>query len=431
MKKLTVLMALTAVMLTGCAHSGFVSEPAPTSEPWNLFNIMETENGYYNNNDYYELWDESVPDTSSENPAIATSVRTEKGYDYNINSYHLWYMDKESGKCVMVCDKPECPHDGRDSCTATFRNLLSGPMRLYDNAVYFIAPETKKDKVTVSLYRTAPDGTSIDICTELMNAPNSTIGLDYWLDCSDLVIHKGYAYSNFILLTESGGYNGFHGGGFYRTDLRTGKTTAIETYNDYWDSKIVDYIACGDYIIFAKTDNHSNIRYFSLNIETEEQRELPLDKNEKAEMLTADENKVYFRIRAGKRNSEIISLTPDNPDVQNDEKITVPRDGQLFAYKGKLYAYYIMDTLKSVAVYENGKELLNTTDLPMNRKSDTHVIMLSFTHDKIYAIVETMANEQLWSCPVDEFVSGNINWTCVIDSKTISPPCEDYVKSFK
>ena len=104
--KTIAMMIACTMLLSGCSSQEKSSVNYPDSDVMsNPQNIMETENGFYIGN---------------------TSL------------LFLQYHDKQSGNDIMLCDKPECPHDGRETCTATYNGISPSNIVFYDNNLYYM-----------------------------------------------------------------------------------------------------------------------------------------------------------------------------------------------------------------------------------------------------------------------------------------------------
>lgn len=116
-----------AVLLCGC---GKKDSELPSDTPYNHgeYAIMETEKGYYTNTNGY-------------------------------NGHMLRYYERDTENQIFLCAKPECLHDGNESCAATYKNLKCINTLLYDGAIYTLAVEDG-DVISYSLYKAALDGTS-------------------------------------------------------------------------------------------------------------------------------------------------------------------------------------------------------------------------------------------------------------------------------
>ena len=173
MKKLIAFSAAMIFVLNGCG----VQKSEPTVWPdsdkvWNSFNIMQSENGYYFS---------------------------------GMSSLFLQYHDKETGSEIMLCDKPECPHDGRETCAATYKNMQVSNTVMYNGALYFAGVEASDENFTVSLFKAAPDGSAIDKVCTLVSVKNTIGSVHAGLNYSNLTIHRGYVFINAELYDVSEG----------------------------------------------------------------------------------------------------------------------------------------------------------------------------------------------------------------------------------
>ncbi len=125
-------------------------------------------------------------------------METEKGYYYNAASEEggllLHYLDKATGKDILLCSKPECKHDGNEYCVATNRKYHPISFQLYDGAIYMAAICDGESSYDFKLVRIALDGTSMsDVATYFStnlisnNHPSKYREEDYML------IHRGKA----------------------------------------------------------------------------------------------------------------------------------------------------------------------------------------------------------------------------------------------
>lgn len=128
---------------------------------------------------------------------------SEEGQWFNQNNVDaLYYADRESGKSVPVCARPNCKHDGSEYCTATTKTYANSFMTWYDGYLYtvttkylhpeqrFYQPQTESGEDFAQgdcrqvLLRYSPDGTEI---TELAEFGNG-IGIGW---CT---VHRGYIW---------------------------------------------------------------------------------------------------------------------------------------------------------------------------------------------------------------------------------------------
>ncbi|MBE5861892.1 MAG: hypothetical protein E7295_03465 [Lachnospiraceae bacterium] len=165
----------------------------------------------------------------------------------------LRYYEKESGNTIVLCNKPECEHNGNDSCEATYRNLKVINACLYEGYIYLTGWEGVVDDLFIndsktvdteiinySLYRAALDGSAIDKVATIFETDNVqrqktnpsrrvTGACWYTNDDASFIIHKGVAYVP-LYIGLGDGSAGLRGAGFYKVDLSTGTVKEIEKY---------------------------------------------------------------------------------------------------------------------------------------------------------------------------------------------------------
>lgn len=107
---------------------------------------------------------------------------------------HLLFMDKESGRVVPLCNKPDCTHEGRE-CNAYFPLFDFGKdgvdrhyIQYYDGKLY--ASGLSADDY-VSLFEIKPDGSEWEISTKLFRTDYSSSGR--WRS-PEILIENGYVY---------------------------------------------------------------------------------------------------------------------------------------------------------------------------------------------------------------------------------------------
>ena len=250
---LAVLLVLGLALLGGCnsgtgsGDKGGItigkSKELPEDTPWNhgLNAIMETEDGYYSNE--YGL-------RSSTLKALQC----------------LRYYEKESGNTILLCNKPECTHDGGDTCEATYKNVIPGNTMLYDGSIYLLAAEKNGINVSINLYRAALDGSAIDKVGTVISADNvenqevayspqtaSLFTLNQSVDYS-FIIHKGYAYIPYYLRFGSGS-KGLKGAGLMRMNLSNGETQELYKVETLVAGMPARVTAAGDFVYFLLLPN--------------------------------------------------------------------------------------------------------------------------------------------------------------------------------
>ena len=234
-------LALTVLVLSlaGCGEKE--KKDLPEDTPWNHgFNsIMETDIGYYSN-----LLDEQ----------------------------HLCYYDKESGNSILLCNKPECTHEGGNDCEATYQKMQTMNTILYDGYLYILGVEDVDHVVSISLYRGALDGSSMDRIGTVISRentkdqefmifnPRSEDSSSFQNDCCSFIIHKGYAYIPYYLRFGQG-MKGFMGGGLMKMDIRTGEMKELYTTEHANADTPMHLVGAGDYVYFDLGLIHKQQRY--------------------------------------------------------------------------------------------------------------------------------------------------------------------------
>ena len=125
----------------------------------------------------------------------------ETDYGYYSSYRGLIYNDKETGKCVYLCSKPECPHDGSDYCAATGGRWRDECFALSGEYIYFNAVDiiftNELDETNYKLFKASLNGSELtEICTynKFAGQPG-----EFLMDNTDfnngrqLVVHRGKA----------------------------------------------------------------------------------------------------------------------------------------------------------------------------------------------------------------------------------------------
>ena len=384
MKKTAALIAAFALILCGCSEKNEQVNYPDSDAAWNELNIMETENGYY------------IGGTSS---------------------LFLQYHDKNTGNEIMLCDKPECPHDGRETCTATYKNLNCSNVVLYDNELYFAAIDSDGETLTVSLYKAACDGSSLDKVSELYSVKNSTDKYHVFFDKAFLTVHRGYAFINVDIYNAEniGLFAGFIGGGFYRTDLRNGESKALVQYDDFWNDKKANsgIYPCEDYILYENFSSNTR-KYYRIKLNADSPEQIHFENEDRISVEGADSSKIYvLEFPEGEYNKIVDEYNMVEYDAETLAKI---RDYKVCGcdvtvYDNRLYvSRYQEHEDNLIVVYEDGKEKFRTNKLP----GDSEVYnSVSFSSGKIYIgkrASSGFGTHIYYSCDIEDFLSENINW---------------------
>lgn len=231
-----ILIAAMFTVLTGCGEGASPENDLPEDVPYNhgANAIMETEDGWYT--DYSRL-----------------------------GLLNLHFIDKESGADVYLCNRPECMHDGSDSCTATYNNITVTNTVLYDSALYFVGDENDGETLGISLYKAACDGSSLDKVTDIYRIRSQNdiqnVSGEYF------IIHKSFAYVPFKMQSsELEGLAGYIDGGLVKVNIFTGEKEEIFSDDEgYYSPDIHNLKGCGDYVYYdiggMKSEQRGTFRY--------------------------------------------------------------------------------------------------------------------------------------------------------------------------
>ncbi len=374
MKKLLIFLSSFVLILSSCSENKQIDYPDGDMS-CNTHNIMETEKGFYLN---------------------------------SFSTLYLRYYDKNNGSEIMLCNKPECPHDGRETCTATYKDLFCGPSVMYNNEIYFAASELTDENIIVSLYKVSLDGSSLDHVKTLYTVKRLENDI-YFGFYNEIVIHRGYAYINFDINTDSS-YSGFLGGGFFKVNLKNGELKKIISYDDFWSEQLYGkYYACGDYIFFSYGAVGEKI--YRLNIYDDTMEEILSDKSKKYSIFACDKDTLYVLEDTGEDHVgfdyKIVEF--DAKTMQQKCEYTIPA-GVAVAYDGKLIimSFYNQntDSFHEMCVYENGKKTVSCTEFPDDVQYGSGVSICS---GKLY-IESLTPYGSCWSCSFEELLSGKVQW---------------------
>jgi len=446
-KKRIVLLCLcfTLFLLAGCqkdpsspqqASSGDKSgQQAPPDDLANhgVLAIMETENGYYYNYGYADL-------------ISGTNYHGSR----NTLKHLLRYYDKATQETILLCSKPECEHQGDDTCVATYKNLCIINSLLYDGQLYIYGLEKDQRILRLNLYRAALDGSSIDKVGTVLEVEN-TIGEGYSAQTENLfyaydetfIIHKGYAYLPYYLRIGAAS-KGFMGGGLVQMDLRTGKTKTIyemEYLNSYFPYNLK---GCGDYIYM---DLNGTKRYVISEDRLEyppalqEERDKPLfdvvTENRLYEISTTYNEEteeygvpIFISVYDAATGAAIpeeafeTDLTQEEFDFGIPIHRALPYEDMLVIAAGSRVIFYDVEG-------DNYGTKLAEIAFEYNEIATTHLytskpVDIKISHDKLYLICNpTDYNSyldsnpvrtgqfrlyQVYSCPVEDILKGQGSW---------------------
>ena len=184
--------------------------------------FAETDGGYYF---YQSSYDEIFEVDPGDSNYYSFNV-------VNMRSYYA-YKDKETGKTVPLCARPNCLHDGNEYCVASTKAYSTNQLFSYENQLYTISAGRGADgdgKEVLAL-RYATDGTGIEeLARYQFPYENCRVSV------GTPIMYRGYLFASVGLdcSTEGDGSvgSGYHvcrGGAVVCYELATGKGSILLT----------------------------------------------------------------------------------------------------------------------------------------------------------------------------------------------------------
>lgn len=397
MKKAAAFLLSLVFLLSGCQAENKEFGELSFSHPWNNGLIIENENGYF-----------------------LTLGSFHGGFGYMYTEFY----DKNSGKTMMLCNKPECAHDGHRTCPATYKSMEISNVFLYENSLYFIGTENTDDNINVNLFRAATDGSAIDKVKTLMSCKNKSPGSHCGFhQNSKIEIKDGFVYANYGLETGEG-FGGFVGREMDILNLKNNSVKRLNVQNDYFGDGISDFLVCGKYImVFKYSGSGKKTAIVRMNAEGGEETEFPVY-SDNMEMLGYDDNRIYFKRRAepGEKGRFIFAVDPETFEITEEINITEYNPEKILSYGGKLYVIHAGNPMATV--YENGKELLTFDFRPAEEYMKEHFTYIAGISDnKLYVLPMNEGPEFMYSCSLDRINEGSQEWEKLFNA-------EEYFKGF-
>lgn len=240
--------------------SGYYADmPADETSNHGDHAIMETENGYY-----YE----------SDGAVYAGLADYETSFYTGLTAHRLCFYDKDSGEMILLCNKPECDHNGEESCVATYRNIGVINTVLYNGEIYIYGLDRDDSLLQLCLWRAGLDGSYIDKVATILEADNPAKA-EFNITRSGykrFIIHRGCAYVPYFMMIGKG-IKGFKGAGLMKVDLKTGAKKSLYEAEQMTDLMVQDINGCGEYVFFYLSGQNgiaADRRYSIANDEVDE-----------------------------------------------------------------------------------------------------------------------------------------------------------------
>lgn len=404
MRKKAFAFALAALLLCSC---GSKKQDFPEDTPYNrgLFNsgaIMETEDGYYTSH---------VGDYGS-----ILSMR---------------FYERDTDKQIYLCAKPECIHDGSDSCTATYKNLECVSSLIYDGAIYDLTIE-RGDTSAMSIYKATLDGTSLTkICDVFtVETPSENEELDY--KCGGFMIHKGQAYVSYHFTLGDNNYTGFIESGLAKIDITNGKKEILWNGKDAFTEIPSEVCGSGDYVYYSVfgADRKEN-GFYRYDIKTGE-----IEKIMQESIVVVGERKFFTKYQDESDGCAVFSCGKEKADIEKAEADGYELVAEGFEYIEQLFSYKDM-----VIVIQDGKVTVCSEDggvLGEISYTDTdwyneqvHIYDFTISDGKVYVIFDPNVYEDgavidinsytevVYSYPLEDIINGKGEWKFEYGVKSI------------
>lgn len=366
---------------------------------------------------------ENTTDSSSELPSDMpynrTVMETENGYYYNVSNpiLSMRYREKSTGADIFLCAKPECMHNGSDTCTATYNFLSISNQILYNGSIYFVADISDKETTGYALYKMSLDGTSLDKVGDVAKVKSALNSDKFFVgSLESFFIHRGYAYIPYTLGQNT--YADFIEQGIVKMDITTGETETIFKNNDFFSRRSMTLEGgCGDYIYYYDWEE-SDGGYYRQNIYSGETEFLyHSDAFSSVSAFTEDE---YYVISFDENDELLVTVysytdfAPNGVVIETGEKTLA--SGGIRAYEDKL----IVCSNSVASVYDKNGQKLGS--IVAGEEADDYSgtamyvysanISFDISIGKLYMkkYDEGLDSSVMYSCPIEDIASGNGKW---------------------
>ena len=241
-------------------------------------------------------------------------METERGYYYNERSgrLSLHFYDKENQKDIVLCNKPECKHDGNAFCVATNKKYIPGAFQLYNDRILSVATVFQEGTMEIKLLEISLDGSELTELANLYSIPNKDGDLSIG---TNLLIHRNYAciflgFANPVSFEETVEYGTL----FYH--LETGESffaneEPLSRDNPRWQN----VTAMGDYIYYAQKPTRRYYKLHRYHLIDRVDEELGLVTNFSGNYALLDENNIFYL--RGERNATLYLYHPSDQSNEN------------------------------------------------------------------------------------------------------------------
>lgn len=387
-------------------------------------------------------------------------MEIDEGYYYNSitpEPLSVHYYDKQTGKTIYLCAKPECLHDGNDFCTATCARYKTDSTVLYGDKIYMSAIdqyEYEKDNRVIKLIAASFDGTSLSEVADVVKVQQSNMSFSKVNSIpgkhDGMVIHRGKAlvpYSMYAPASAESSGNSTAISGYAVIDLATGtvdyREESEELQLSYFtaDGNAFYYRACVDKFAGGSYSPETFYDVWRYDIKTKKSRKLNVydsylkllghDASKvNASMFAVTDGKIYYT--TGDMSGETNGIFIYDMTTGESREFSELRDIQFERYDKDGELYYQLLYSEGNDVTYDGKYLYiakgdgfcasHTSRDPECYVIDTdgnyygrieydlgnyhNLYSMNFLNGNVY--IQT--SEKTVSCSVEDLLNGNENW---------------------
>jgi hypothetical protein len=268
---------------------------------------------------------------SSSLPDGSSILRLGNGIYYNAGSnLNLHYYDLTTQKDVILCNKPECKHDGNEYCVATNAKYHPIAFQVYSGSIFATAYCMDEEKMEFKLLRFAPDGSSLSevvtyystISTKIDQIPITSLALSNdGYGYNFLFLHRNKAYLPFFFHKEYADKHEYvYGLMELSLDSMELKSVFEETASEN-NTPWYKLSAQGDYVYYVADEPHKHLLHRRSILDSSDEV-IKLLTNFTGDYVILDENRIAYLRNQGEL---VIHHLTDG----NDEKITLMDDEKL------------------------------------------------------------------------------------------------------
>lgn len=386
-----------------------------------------------------------------QNSAFGCVMKTEDGYYYNSSAARglsLHYYDMKSGQNIFLCNRPECSHEGDVFCTATNDSYTVLYTYMYGDLIYITVIEETDGQETIKLLAASLDGTSLTEVATLMSLNETSLRpWIYTFSERGMIIHRGKVIFNYDLVNYDN--IDIYESGTIIYDLVTGeKTTLLEGQNGEECEPSNRFRAYGDGLYYVTQYGKKRIlTRYDLVDGTSEDFKLLVNFTGEYEVL--DEETIVYA-RKGSSLCTYHRATGENIEHKDLLKTTVSmtwtdEDGNIHSFTDD-YDYECSDLLTDgtyiyvarfayfggygvnssdlvpegatnmnaprIQVFDrNFKEVASVEIYPNEVLGHKNYFSIHIYEDQVYL----MSGVAVYSCPKEEFLRGEANFSKLYD----------------